>query len=353
MSNVVHVVGTGTIGEPLVGLLATYRSELGIDEVTFYKHTPRATDRPMIRALRAKGAKLAVAPEKRADFEKLGIKPDLDWSAALADATVVIDCTPEDSGLANKAQHYERLANGKRWFLAQGSEEGFGKMFALGVNDNAFDPAKDHFVHVVSCNTHNISMLVKCLGIENGTPNLDSGNFVCIRRASDVGEETSIQAPKVEKHKEANGTHHATDVVNLYRTLGLELPLFSSAMKLNTPYMHTLHFHLRLKHPTTKAKVVEKIQNYKYAAWTEKQTTNSVFAMGREHGPFGRILNQTVVSLPTLHVSADGKDVLGFAFTPQDGNVLLSNLAVVTRALHPQDWEKRLGVFDRFLWKEW
>jgi hypothetical protein len=33
---IVHVVGTGTIGEPLIGLLASFRKELGIDEVTFH-----------------------------------------------------------------------------------------------------------------------------------------------------------------------------------------------------------------------------------------------------------------------------------------------------------------------------
>ena len=37
---IVHVVGTGTIGEPLIGLLCDFGSELGIDEVTFHKHTP-------------------------------------------------------------------------------------------------------------------------------------------------------------------------------------------------------------------------------------------------------------------------------------------------------------------------
>ena len=31
---IVHVVGTGTIGEPLIGLLAIFRNELGIDKDT-------------------------------------------------------------------------------------------------------------------------------------------------------------------------------------------------------------------------------------------------------------------------------------------------------------------------------
>ena len=33
--NIVHVVGTGTIGEPLIGLLANFREAFGIDEITF------------------------------------------------------------------------------------------------------------------------------------------------------------------------------------------------------------------------------------------------------------------------------------------------------------------------------
>ncbi len=41
---IVHVVGTGTIGEPLIGLLCDFRNELGIDEVTFHKHTPLTTE---------------------------------------------------------------------------------------------------------------------------------------------------------------------------------------------------------------------------------------------------------------------------------------------------------------------
>ena len=40
MSNIVHVIGTGTIGEPLIGLLDDHREAFGIDEITFHKRTP-------------------------------------------------------------------------------------------------------------------------------------------------------------------------------------------------------------------------------------------------------------------------------------------------------------------------
>jgi len=71
--NIVHVVGTGTIGEPLIGLLCDAQEELGIDEVTFYKHSPVLTDRPKMKGLINRGANLAVAEEKRNDFQELGI----------------------------------------------------------------------------------------------------------------------------------------------------------------------------------------------------------------------------------------------------------------------------------------
>ena len=38
-------------------------------------------------------------------------------------------------------------------FIAQGSEFGFGKMYARGINDSALIPGEDKFLHVVSCNT--------------------------------------------------------------------------------------------------------------------------------------------------------------------------------------------------------
>jgi glyceraldehyde-3-phosphate dehydrogenase (NAD(P)) len=295
-----------------------------------------------------------VAEDQREAFETIGIKPDLSQKEALERARVVVDATPEDMGLENKEKLYRALDDGSRVFMAQGSEEGFGRMFALGVNDHAVDPARDHFIHVVSCNTHNICVLLKVLTNAASRPNLEEGRFVLVRRAGDIGDSKFIQAPDVEKHKEARGTHHATDAANLFTsTLNTNLNIFSSAMKVPTAYMHTAHFHLRLKEPTTKDDLLRKLRADKYVGLTEKTASNLIFSFGREHGPFGRILAQTVVVLPSLHVSADGKDVTGFAFTPQDGNALLSNIAIAVRALHPEDWAKRMSVFDAHLRKEY
>jgi len=36
----IHVVGTGTIGEPLIGLLLRVQQDLEVDEITFQKNRP-------------------------------------------------------------------------------------------------------------------------------------------------------------------------------------------------------------------------------------------------------------------------------------------------------------------------
>ena len=45
---------------------------------------------------------------------------------------MVIDCTP--AGNENKEKFYNQI-KGPLGYLAQGSEHGFGKMYARGIND--------------------------------------------------------------------------------------------------------------------------------------------------------------------------------------------------------------------------
>ena len=52
---IVHVIGTGTIGEPLIGLLTDYKLKLGIDEVTFHKNSPLMGDRSKVFDLQRRG----------------------------------------------------------------------------------------------------------------------------------------------------------------------------------------------------------------------------------------------------------------------------------------------------------
>ena len=335
---IIHVVGTGTIGEPLIGLFTDFADKFGIDEVTFHKRTPLSYERARIDHLMSRGAKLATEDESVKAFEALGHKVSYNAQEALERATVIIDCTPVGNKM--KDNHYSKLAN-VQGFLAQGSEEGFGKPYARGINEESLNAEEDRFVQIVSCNTHNITTLVKTLTHEDdGSYSLERGSFVCMRRANDITQTASfIPAPEVGRHGDPDfGTHHAKDAHRVFSTLDLDLDLFSSAVKLNTQYMHSIWFNLQLNRDVTLEEVNARLQANPRVALTEKKNANLIFSFGRDHGYYGRILSQTVVVVPTLHVRR-GRELYGFCFTPQDGNSLISSVAAALWRIE-KDWDK-------------
>ena len=354
---VVHVVGTGTIGEPLIGLLCDFKEDLGLDEVTFHKRTPLYTDRSKVRALIERGARFVSDSKAFDGFRELGLEPELETYEALDNATVVIDCTPSGVGQQNKNDYYSRFQHNTKGFLAQGSEAGFGKPYARQINDEALIPGEDQFIQIVSCNTHNLSVLVDAIALADGGPdNLIAGQFVCIRRANDISQDGSfVPAPEVGKHKDPRfGTHHAQDAWRLFNTLGYDLELHSSALKINTQYMHTIWFTITVRNKTSVDDIIARMEANDRIALTHKKSANSVFSFGRDHGHFGRILNQAVVPRQTLAVRKGdrGYEVVGFCFTPQDGNSLLSSVAAACWMINPEDYNERVQCLGKYFFNE-
>jgi glyceraldehyde-3-phosphate dehydrogenase type II len=351
---VVHVIGTGTIGEPLIGLLTQMRGPLGIEDVTFHKRTPLLHDRSKVVNLIKRGAKLCVDAEAVKGFQDLGMEPAFQAVEALDRAAVVIDCTPSGVGIANKNAFYSKYTHNTLGFIAQGSEFGFGQPYARGINDAAFRRGEDQFVQVVSCNTHNLSILIHTLALsDGGSDNLVEGRFVCMRRASDISQDDSfVASPEVGKHKDPRfGTHHARDAWHLFHTLGYDLNLFSSAVVLNTQYMHMIYFDIKVKRPTSREKLLEAIRANDRMSITYKSSANTVFSFGRDYGHYGRILNVTVVAWPTVTVR-DEREIVGYCFTPQDGNSLLSSVSAATRFLYPNDYEARIQCLKPYFFNE-
>ena len=350
---VVHVVGTGTIGEPLIGLLCDFKEDLGIDEVSFHKNTPLTTDRSKVKSLMSRGARLTTHEEKFDGFNAIGLKPEFQTEEAIDRASVVIDCTPKGFGHANKKRYYEKYLDNTEGFVAQGSEFEFGKMYARKINDSALVHGEDKFIQVVSCNTHNLSTIVNNLALIDGEDNLIEGRFNLIRRSNDVSQSTNfVPSPQVGKHQDNEfGTHHARDAALLFKTLNLDLNLFSSAMIVNSQYMHILHFHLKVKKPTNIQKIIVRFDANDLIATTDKVNANEVFSFGRDHGHFGRILNQTVISIPSLNVRNE-TEITGFCFTPQDGNSLLSSIAITEWFLYPHSYESKIQCLAPFFFDE-
>ena len=339
---IVHVIGTGAIGEPLIGLLSDYRDQLGIDEVTFHKNSALRRDRSKVSDLLRRGARLSVDEGKEQEFRKLGLDPDFETEESIKRSSVVIDCTPKGVGHSNKVKYYEKFSDTVKGFLAQGSEDGFGKKYARGINDHALD-SSDKFIQIVSCNPHNVSCITNTLAVNEDPDNLVEGKYVCIRRANDLSQTGSfIPAPQVGSHgDEKYGSHHAADAAGLFATMGMDLNLFSSAMKVNSQYMHVLWFTLKVKEPTTLVSVKERLHNNDNVAMTTKDMTSTVFSFGRDHGHYGRIMNQTVDVEQSLHVRND-HEITGFCFTPQDGNSILSSISAAEWMLYPHSYEDKI-----------
>lgn len=352
MKNIVHIVGTGTIGEPLIGLLSLHKEKLGIDEVTFNKNTPLLHDKSKVDQLLYRGAKLATDLDQFQAFRDMGVTPSFEKEEAIKRASVVIDCTPGGVGLKNKREYYEKYKGFVKGFIAQGSEFGFGSPFA----HNIVSYPDDQFIQVVSCNTHNISSLITTLQ-RSPDQSLISGDFVCIRRSNDISQDSGfVPGPSFGKHDDPQfGTHHAKDAANLLKNI-CQGSLFSSAIKLNTQYMHSIRFNLKFSGLIDLDTVKERFRLNPYVATTNKKSSNSVFSFGRDYGVYGRILSQTVIYSPSLtakyNPAFDTTDVYGLCFTPQDGNSLLSSISATLNFLDPENAKERLSYYDKYIFQE-
>jgi glyceraldehyde-3-phosphate dehydrogenase (NAD(P)) len=349
----VLVVGTGTIGEPLVGLLCFFKDQLGIDEVLIHKRTPLLSDRSMVQDLIRRGAGFVADADRVEDFRQIGVEVSLSTEEALEAARVVVDCTPD--GNAMKEKWYHEFEENTRLFVAQGSEFGFGKPYARGINDAALDGVRDKYLQVISCNTHNLAALIQTLGFgDDGADNLLEGRFVCMRRSNDISQDGRfVPSPTVEAPTDERfGSHHARDAWHLFRTLGHDLALFSSAMRLNNQLMHVVHYDLHVRRATTRDELLERVAANDRLAVTYKHSANTIFSFGRDHGFYGRILNHAVFPVDALHVAQDGKRITGFCFTPQDGNSLLSSVAATVWGLYPETYEKIIQCLRPYFFAE-
>ena len=59
----------------------------------------------------------------------------------------------------------------------------------------------------------------------------------------------------------------------------------------------------------------------------------------------------TVVAVPTLTVR-NKTEIVGYCFTPQDGNSLLSSVSAATWFLYPDDYEQRIQCLKPYFYPE-
>jgi glyceraldehyde-3-phosphate dehydrogenase (NAD(P)) len=115
--------------------------------------------------------------------------------------------------------------------------------------------------------------------------------------------------------------------------------------------MHTIFFDIRLNKAITMERLLDQIKKNDRMSITYKDSANTVFSFGRDYGHYGRILNVTVIAWPTVTVRND-TEIVGYCFTPQDGNSLLSSVSAATWFLYPKDYEKRIQCLRPYFFDE-
>lgn len=336
------VIGTGTIGEPLIGVLADMRHRLGINELMFHKRTPLSDEVSKVDSLIKRGARLVVSTGTTNAFALLGHPVTYLLDEALMRADAVIDCTP--SGNDNKRSLYSRYEGTKKVFIAQGSEHEFGIPYAHGINDDVALTQKH--IQIVSCNTHSIACIIKTFA----SFDIACADFVCVRRSSDLSQrDQAVSSPIVDSHNDAHGTHHARDASELFRTLGIEYTLSSSSLRVPTQYMHVIRFSVDVRRHMTHENALNAITSNRLAALTLKDDAGRVFSFGRDHGRFGRIMNHAVFVQQSLcvlssHIEGATKRIVGYCFTPQDGNSLLSSIVAATMHNNVRNKDEKLAA---------
>ncbi len=349
--NIVHVVGTGTIGEPLIGLLADHKADFGIDEVTFHKRTPLITERSKVNDLVRRGAVLAVDEDKRSTFEELGHTPKWEAKEAIDRATVVIDCTPV--GNDNKAEFYDQRGPSARL-------HGPGLGVRIREDVCARDQRQRAGPRGRSLPPHRVVQHPQHRG-----PDQDAGDG---RRRDQPSHRWPLHLhPPLERHLPGLrilafahcGTAQGRSLRHppcprrprALRDPGLRPQSLLVGSEAQQP-VHALDPLLadpRRGDDVDEAK--ERLLANKRVAITYRKSANSVFSFGRDHGYFGRILTQTVVAIDTLTIR-NGNELVGFCFTPQDGNPLLSTLAATLWFIDPDEVDDRLDIMRPYLFQE-
>lgn len=365
MGKYIHVVGTGTIGEPFIDGVAGFADPFEIDlsagQLTFEKAKPHARNRANIRELQKAGAKLAVIESSMDDFKKGGYEPDLTAEEARKHATVIFDCTPKAVCKANRDGLYPRLfeAGALKLVVAQGGAGSkFGPLYARGVNDVIVPQAiSDGYLTIASCNTHAGAALAQ--GVTGNELEMIKLGVLCYdRRASDITQwDEAVLDPRFgvpDPKYGAYGAHQPEDVARLFQSIGITVNLTGNADKLPTQYMHKMTGVFILKGRHTAADIAARIRANRRIAWTEKDAIGPIFGFGRDHAAHGRILNAVVVCLPSIHVVPFGDDtvVIVGACTPQDGNPLISSYYALGYFLYPGEVESRMAFLEKLYFDE-
>lgn len=217
----VGVNGYGVIGRRVADAVAVQRDMalVGVSKVKPDYKAKHAVD---------KGFKVFALDEKgRSGFHDSNIACAGTVKDLVSQSDIVVDCTPEESGQANKKLYEE---SGKK-AIFQGGEEDKTAGLSFVAQCNYEKARGRNFVRVVSCNTTGLCRVLNSLDQAFG---IKKANVVIARRAADPDEIKKGPIDSVVLDPATIPSHHGPDV----NTVLPNFPVVSMALKIPTTHMH-------------------------------------------------------------------------------------------------------------------
>ncbi|WP_336021869.1 type II glyceraldehyde-3-phosphate dehydrogenase [Halobellus salinisoli] len=212
----VGVNGYGTIGKRVADAVAAQpdMEVVGVAKTqpNFEAHTAVERGYPMYAAI----------PERAPLFGDAGIETAGVVDELVADADVIVDCTPSGIGAENRSLYtsYNTPA------IFQGGEGSEVAQVSFNARSNYDDARGADTVRVVSCNTTGLSRIVAPLEEEYG---VEKVRATLVRRGGDPGQNSRGPINDILPNPIEIPSHHGPDVKTIFPdleidTMGLKVP---------------------------------------------------------------------------------------------------------------------------------
>lgn len=336
----IYIRGVGVIGWSLAGLFLSMRDLLPNVKIAIEPYIINRENIYHLEHLCNSGAILVKSelndPNRIA--ENLNF---ISIEEAKEKCNIVLDSSPPGIAEKRMAEYTDTNYPNCKFFIAQGSEHKFGKQLLFPDNIEILNSKLDKFYHISTCNTHTLAAIIRIF--ERLEIPINSIDFVVIRRDADMAKnDPHVTGPLFQIPESENGTHHARLLNELYQTVNKHYPVTSSAMTVNSPYMHITRFRIETEIEVNKKEILKTIQDDPLLSTTNLLSSNMIFSSGRERGEFGRIFSHAVFVESCLEVA--GRVVRGIAATPGDSNVHISTIYAALKLLDVESMDKVLNA---------
>jgi glyceraldehyde-3-phosphate dehydrogenase (NAD(P)) len=330
------VNGYGTIGRRVADAIAA-QPDMSLVGVAKMKPDYRA------KLAVEKGYRVYSADEKsKSAFRDSNVECSGTASDLVSDSEIVVDCTPEDVGAANK-KLYQQL--GKKAIFQGGEEdETAGMSFVAQCN---YEKAKGRtFVRVVSCNSTGLCRVLHAVDEEFGVA---KARVVIARRAADPDEVGKGPIDAVVLDPISIPSHHGPDV----NTVLPGFPVISMALKIPTTHMHLHSLIISLKdRKANEQGMIEKFASTPRVTLINGKkdgfkSTANIIDLAREKGRPRNDVYESVVWQDSIKVIDD--ELYFFMAVHQEAIVIPENIDAIRAMLGNGTRQESMSITNKSL----